>query len=84
MDCGGRRWASRVRQLGEVIELHYTTNTRFSGNIARDLNEHATESLQDVQNDFNSADTVLVRQGLETDLRFLPISHGCVFHTVHT
>jgi hypothetical protein len=57
---------------------------RFSGNIACDLNEHATKSLRDVQNDFNNADIVLVCHGLQTDVRFLPIIHGCVVHTVHT
>jgi hypothetical protein len=36
-DCGGRRWASYVRQLGEARELHSKFNTGVSGITARDL-----------------------------------------------
>jgi RNA exonuclease 1 len=54
------------------------------GITARDLNEHATKSLQEVQNrlmGFINADTILVGHGLETDLRVLCIIHGSVVET---
>jgi RNA exonuclease 1 len=46
-------------------------NMRIFGITACDLNEHATKSLREVQNDllgFINADTILVGHGLETDL----------------
>jgi RNA exonuclease 1 len=60
-------------------------SARFLENTACDLNEHATKSLRDAQNDvmgFINADTILVGHGLETDLRVLPIMLlGSVVHT---
>lgn len=56
-------------------------NTKFSGITACDLIEHATKLLRDVQKDvmgFINANTVLVGDGLKTDLRVLLIIHGIV------
>jgi RNA exonuclease 1 len=71
---------SFVRPENYIIDY----NTRFSGITASDLNEHATKTLQDVQNDlmgFINADTILVGHGLETDLRVLRMIHGKVIDT---
>jgi RNA exonuclease 1 len=59
-------------------------NTKFSRITARDLNERATKSLRDVQNDlmgFINTDTILVGHGLENDPRVLSIVHGNVVDT---
>ncbi|XP_033607545.1 uncharacterized protein LOC111865033 [Cryptotermes secundus] len=69
-----------VKPESDVIDY----NTRFSGITAHDLNENATKSLRDVQNDlmgFINADTILVGHGLENDLRALRIIHGRVVDT---
>ena len=58
--------------------------TKFSGINACDLIEHAKKLLRNDQRDvmgFMNADTVLVGDGLETDLRVLPIIHGIVVDT---
>jgi RNA exonuclease 1 len=71
---------SFVKPESHIIDY----NTRFSGITADDLNENATKSLRDVQNDlmgFINADTILVGHGLQNDLRVLRIIHANVVDT---
>jgi RNA exonuclease 1 len=71
---------SLVRPENYIIDY----NMRFPGITSPDLNEHATNTLQDVQDDlmgFMNADPILASHRLENDLRVLSNIHGNVVGT---